>query len=176
MLNNMRLAAPAVDGVLVQLLTRWASAGRHTAPPAQLAHSCCLEPAGMPAHTPVLHNMCSNIQCIGRLSQSSQSLQERQEACGIIRDGTYGVSVWERHMERPRTNDVQVPNIVEPPLPKFSPFKQSDAWKSPSMVSTLSSTQAASSCTVRAAQPCPWALSGRQQRSAPPSVRACLHQ
>ena len=28
MLNNMRLAAPAADGVLVQLLTRWAAAGR----------------------------------------------------------------------------------------------------------------------------------------------------
>ncbi len=28
MLNNMRLAAPAADGILVQLLTRWAAAGR----------------------------------------------------------------------------------------------------------------------------------------------------
>ena len=28
MLNNMKLAAPAADEVLVQLLTRWAAAGR----------------------------------------------------------------------------------------------------------------------------------------------------
>ena len=46
MLSNMRLAAPAADGGLVQLLSRWASAGR--LPPSQMqpAHSCCVESAG----------------------------------------------------------------------------------------------------------------------------------
>ena len=34
MLNNMKLAAPAADEVLVQLLIRWASAGRQQAPDA----------------------------------------------------------------------------------------------------------------------------------------------
>ncbi len=32
MLNNMKLAAPAADEVLVQLLTRWAAAGRQKGP------------------------------------------------------------------------------------------------------------------------------------------------
>ena len=46
MLSNMRLAAPATDGVLVQLLTRWASADRQQPSQTQPGHSCCMESAG----------------------------------------------------------------------------------------------------------------------------------
>ena len=46
MLSNMRLAAPIADEVLVQLLTRWASAGRQLPPPTQPVQSCCIESAG----------------------------------------------------------------------------------------------------------------------------------
>jgi hypothetical protein len=62
MLSNMRLAAPAADGVLVQLLTRWASAGRQAPSQMQMqaAQSCCLESAGEPqppsAHEGRLHS------------------------------------------------------------------------------------------------------------------------
>ena len=52
MLHNMKLAAPAADEVLVQLLSRWAAAGRLQAPDA------------------VHHSQPSSGNCIGRREAS----------------------------------------------------------------------------------------------------------
>lgn len=60
MLKNMRLAAPAGDEVLVQLLTRWASASRRTAAPSQ---SCRRESAGMTSRCCTAFNVLDDKKC-----------------------------------------------------------------------------------------------------------------